>query len=78
MPTIRMPLDQSLVEDLVCTPASRQQDFGALVDLLGQAVIEVVVHLSGQLVIAQRREVDLVVVQRFGHVIVGHRRALVR
>ena len=56
------PFDQGVVEDFVGGPASVQQNAGALVDLLVEPVVEVVVHLSGQVFVAQRVEVDLVVV----------------
>ena len=40
-------------------PAATQQDVRALDDLGGHAVVEVVVHLLGELVVGQRREIDL-------------------
>ena len=59
MPTIFMPGHERVVEDPGRGPAARQQDVRALDDLVGQAVVEVVVHLLGELVVGQRREVDL-------------------
>ena len=55
-------LDERVVEHLVGAPAAVEQDGGALDDLVGEAVVEIVVHLLDQLVVGQRGEVDLVVV----------------
>ena len=59
MPTIFMPGDERVVEDPGGRPAAAEQDVRALDDLGGHAVVEVVVHLLGELVVGERREVDL-------------------
>src|SRR4051812_32051997 len=53
------PRDESVVEDLGGSPAAAQQDVGALDDLGGHAVVEVVVDLLGELIVGERREIDL-------------------
>jgi len=53
------PCDECVVEDLRRRPAAPEQDVGPLDDLGGHAVVEVVVHLLGELVVGKRREVDL-------------------
>ena len=59
MPTIRMPSTSASSRTRVGRPAAAEQDVGALDDLGGHAVVEVVVHLLGELVVGQRREIDL-------------------
>ena len=46
-------LDERLIQHPVGRPTARQQDVRALDDLVGQAVVEIVVHLLGQLVVGQ-------------------------
>ena len=53
------PLDQGLVEHPSGRPAPLQQDGRALVDLVGQAVVQVVVHLGRELWVTQAPEVQL-------------------
>ena len=59
-------LDERLVEHAVRAPAAAEQDVRALDDLVGQAVVEVVVHLLDELVVGQAREVELLVVGHAG------------
>ena len=59
MPTMRMPSTSASSSTRVGGPAAAEQDVRALGDLVGDAVVEVVVHLLGQLVVDERREVDL-------------------
>ena len=59
MPTIFMPATSASSRTRVGRPAAAEQDVRALDDLGGHAVVEVVVHLLGELVVGQRREVDL-------------------
>ena len=63
MPTIRMPSTSASVSTLVRGPAALEQDVDALLDLLLEAVIEVVVHLLHQLVIIERAQIEFF----FGH-----------
>ena len=60
--------DQGVVEDAGGRPAAAEQDVGALDDLGRHPVVEVVVHLLGELVVGQRGEVDLRVL------VLAHRR----
>src|SRR5690606_4653735 len=53
------PLHQGLVEDAVGIPAALQQDVGSLHDLVGQAVVQVVVHLLDELLVGEGRQIDL-------------------
>ena len=53
-------LDEGVVEDLVGAPATVEQDRRALDDLVGQPVVEIVVHLLDELVVGQRGEVEIV------------------
>ena len=53
-------LDEGLVEDLLGAPTPAEQDVGALGDLLGKSVVEVVVHLSGEVLVVERAQVDLI------------------
>src|SRR2546423_718661 len=53
------PRHERIVEYSGGRPAAAQEDVGALDDLGLEAVVEVVVHLFGQLVVRQRREVDV-------------------
>ena len=50
---------ERVVEDLARRPAAAQEDVRPLDDLGLHAVVEVVVHLLGQLVVAEGREVDV-------------------
>ena len=59
-------LDERVIEDAICVPASAEQDVGAFFDLLAEAVVQIVVHLGGQVFVAQRVEIDLVVVRHVG------------
>ena len=59
--------DQSVVEHAVGGPAAAEQDVGGLDHLFTQTVVEVIVHLFGQLFIVERVEVQ-VVVEVFCHV----------
>ena len=58
-------LDQRVGQDRVGSPAALQQDVDALLDLLLEAVVEVVVHLLDEIGVAQLAENDFVV--RHGH-----------
>ena len=51
--------DQGLVQHLLGRPAPVEEDRGAFVDLVGQAVVQVVVHLGDELGIAQVGENDV-------------------
>ena len=53
------PFDERFVEHPVGAPAAVEQDRRALDDLVGQAVVEVVVHLLDELVVGQLGEIDL-------------------
>ena len=50
---------ERVVQDLRRRPAAAQQDVRALDDLGRHAVVQVVVHLLGELGVGQRREIDL-------------------
>ena len=54
-------LDERLVEHSIGAPAAVEQDRRALDDLVGEPVVEVVVHLLDEVVVRQQCEVDLVV-----------------
>ena len=58
----RHALHERIVEDPVGAPSPVEQERGALDDLIGEAVVQVVVHLVDQLVVRQRREIDIVTV----------------
>ena len=47
-------LDERFVQHLVGRPVALEQDVGPLDDLVGQAVVEVVVHLRDELCVGQR------------------------
>ena len=53
-------LDERVVEHPVGAPAAVEQDHRALDDLVGEAVVQVVVHLLDELVVVERGEIDLV------------------
>ena len=55
-------LDERLVEHAVGAPAAVEQDRGALDDLVGEAVVEVVVHLLDEVVVGQLGQVDVLIV----------------
>ena len=59
MPTIRIPLHQGLGEDPVRRPPPSEQDVDPLHDLVGQAVVEVLVHLVDELLVFQRGKIEL-------------------
>ena len=59
-------LDQRIGEDAVGRPTAVEEDRRALDDLVGQAVVEVVVHLLDELVVVEGREIDVVA-------LIGHR-----
>ena len=59
-------LDQRVVEHPIRAPSTVEQDHRALDDLVGEAVVEVVVHLLDELVVGERGEIDLV-----GSVLIG-------
>ena len=52
--------NEGLVEDLCWPPVAAEQDVGAFCDLVGQTVVEVVVHLADQVLVRQARQIDLV------------------
>ena len=54
-------LDERVVQDLVGAPAALEQDVRPLDDLVGEPVVEVVVHLGDELVVRQRLQVEVVV-----------------
>ncbi len=54
------PLNQRLFQHRLGIPAATQQDLRAFDDLLGETVVEVVVHLLDELVVVEGREVDVV------------------
>ena len=60
-------LDERLVQDVVGGPAAAEQEVGALGDLVGHAVVEIVVHLGDERVVGEAGEIDLA---RLG--VVGH------
>ena len=62
MPTMRMPSTSASFEHVVGAPAPVEQEVGALGDLVGEAVVEVVVHLGDEVVVGERGEIDLLVV----------------
>ncbi len=66
MPTIRMPSTSASARTRSGAPTAVEEDRRALDDLLGQAVVEVVVHLLDELVVVQGREIDVVA-------LIGHR-----
>ena len=53
-------LDECVVEHLVRAPSTVEQDGRAFEDLVGQAVVQIVVHLGDEVRIAQRGEVEIV------------------
>ena len=59
-------LDQRLGQHVVGRPAALEQDLDALLDLLLQAVIEVVVHLRDEVVVGERCKIDIVVGHQAG------------
>ena len=54
-------LHESVVQHLGSTPSPFQQDAGSLVDLLGEAVVEIVVHLLDEFIVGERSEVEFFV-----------------
>ena len=56
-------IDQGLAQSLLGRPAAIQQNAHALVDLFGQAIVEVVVHLLHELLIIQGGKIQGVVTQ---------------
>ncbi len=61
IPTMRMPFDERVVQHLVGRPVPLEQDLGPLDDLVGEPVVEVVVHLRDELGVGQRAEIEVVV-----------------
>ena len=61
MPTMRMPSTRASFSTLSARPVPLQQDVGPLDDLVGQAVVEIVVHLRDELGVGQDLEVEVVV-----------------
>ena len=59
MPTIRMPSTSASFSTSSGVPAAAEQEVGALGDLVGEAVVEVVVHLGDELVVGKLAQVDL-------------------
>ena len=53
-------LDERVVQRPVRAPAAVEQDHRALDDLVGEPVVQVVVHLLDELVVVERGEIDLV------------------
>jgi hypothetical protein len=56
------PFDQSIVEDLFGTPTSTEQDVCALYDLVGQAIVKVVMHLRSEFFIIEIGEIEVLIV----------------
>ena len=54
------PLDQRVVEHPVGAPTAVEQNGGAFEDLVGETVVQVVVHLRDEVAVAQRGEVEIV------------------
>ena len=52
------PFDQGLGQDLVGGPSSLQQDVDALHHLVGQAVVEILVHLKDEFLVVQRGKIE--------------------
>ena len=59
MPTIRMPSTSASFSTLVGRPAALEEDVRRLLDLVLEAVVQVVVHLLDQLGVVERPEVEL-------------------
>ena len=53
MPTIRMPSTSASFNTLSGAQSALEQDVGPLDDLVGHAVVEIVVHLRDELVVGQ-------------------------
>ena len=62
-------LDQGHGENLVGRPVAPQQDVDGLLDLFGESVVEVLVHLLHELLVVQFRQNDFV----YNFVFVSHR-----
>ena len=54
-------LDQRLGQHVVGRPAALEQDVHAVLDLLLQAVIEIVVHLLDEFVVRKRGKVEFII-----------------
>ena len=54
-------LDERVVEHLVGAPVAIEQDRRAFDDLVGESVVEVVVHLLDEFVVGQGGQIDVVV-----------------
>ena len=59
-------VDQGLAQDVLGGPAPLQQDAGSLFDFLGQAIVEVVVHLGDEIFVGQFSEDNVFVFIRHG------------
>ena len=51
-------LDERLVQDVVGGPTAAEQEVRALRDLVGEAVVEIVVHLGDERVVGEAGEID--------------------
>ena len=61
MPTMRMPSTSASLSTLSGAQSRSSRMLGALDDLVGEPVVEVVVHLRDEVRVGQRAEIDLVV-----------------
>ena len=68
MPTMRIPSTSASLSTL-SAPTPAEQDVGAFCDLVGQPVIEIVMHLGRQFIVTQIRENDLFFVIWVGTVV---------
>jgi|GEM_PF-2611461 len=65
-------LDQGVVQDAIGAPVAAEQDVGALDEFVGEAVVQVVVHLRSEIFVVEIGEDDLfafVTVFVFSHVL---------
>ena len=61
-------LNQGVVQDPSGIPTSTQENVGPIGNLVGEAVVEIVVHLGGQVLVAEVRQDDLFFITCvFGH-----------
>ena len=61
MPTMRMPSTSASLSTLSAAQPALEQDVRALDDLVGEPVVEVVVHLRDELVVVQGLQIEVVV-----------------
>ena len=59
MPTMRMPSTSASFSTRSGAPAALEEDVRRLLDLGLQAVVQVVVHLLGELLVVERAQVEL-------------------